>query len=220
MNAQQLKQQAAKAALQYIDDYDMSIGIGTGSTVNELIELLPQVKNRISSVVSSSEASTERLLAKGFKVESLNHCGDLSLYIDGADECDPHNRLVKGGGGALTREKIVAAAARRFVCIVDESKMVRLLGKFPLPIEVIPMARSLVARKMVGLGGEPVLREGFTTDNGNQILDVHHLSIINPVELEQKINQVAGVVSNGLFALRKADITLIAQKNGNILTQK
>ncbi|WP_223787909.1 ribose-5-phosphate isomerase RpiA [Marinicella meishanensis] len=219
MNSEQLKQQVAQAALEYINDYDMVIGIGTGSTVNHLIDLLPQVKNRIEAVVSSSEASTEKLTALGFNVKELNQTGDLSLYIDGADECDAHNRLIKGGGGALTREKIIAAASQKFVCIVDESKCVDLLGTFPLPIEVLPMARSFVARQMVKIGGQPIYREGFVTDNGNQIIDIHNLKILDPVELELKINQIPGVVTNGLFAGRKADVTLIAQADGRIRKQ-
>lgn len=219
MNIEQLKKQVAQAALAYINDYDMVIGIGTGSTVNELIDLLPQVKNRIDAVVSSSEESTKRLLAHGFNVKELNQTGDLSLYIDGADECDAHNRLIKGGGGALTREKIIAAASKQFICIVDESKCVDVLGKFPLPIEVLPMARSFVARQMVKLGGQPIYREGFITDNGNQIIDIHNLKILDPVALENKINQIPGVVTNGLFADRKADVTLVAQANGDIKKQ-
>lgn len=219
MNSEQLKQQVAQAALEYINDYDMVIGIGTGSTVNHLIDLLPQVKNRIEAVVSSSDASTERLTALGFNVKELNQTGDLSLYIDGADECDAHNRLIKGGGGALTREKIIAAASHQFVCIVDESKCVDLLGTFPLPIEVLPMARSFVARQMVKLGGQPIYREGFVTDNGNQIIDIHNLKILDPVELELTINQIPGVVTNGLFAGRKANVTLIAQADGSIRKQ-
>jgi ribose 5-phosphate isomerase A len=219
MNSDQLKQQAAEAALNYINDFDMVIGIGTGSTVNYLIDLLPQVKNRIEAVVSSSEASTQRLQALGFKVMELNQTGDLSLYIDGADESDAHNRLIKGGGGALTREKIIAAASKQFICIVDDSKMVDLLGKFPVPIEVLPMARSFVARQMVKLGGQPIYREGFVTDNGNPIIDIHNLKILDPVELENKINQIPGVVTNGLFAQRKADVVLIAQSNGEVVKQ-
>ena len=219
MNPKELKKQVAAAALNYINDYDMIIGIGTGSTVNELIDLLPKVKNRIEAVVSSSEESTQRLTALGFNVKELNQTGDLALYIDGADECDGHNRLIKGGGGALTREKIIAAASKQFICIVDESKCVSLLGKFPLPIEVLPMARSYVARQLVKLGGQPVYREGFTTDNGNQIIDIHNLKILDPIELETKINQIPGVVTNGLFAIRNADITLIANNNGEIIKQ-
>ena len=213
-----LKQQVAEAALQYIDDYDMVLGIGTGSTVNCLIDLLPTVKNRIDSVVSSSEASTERLKQLGFHVRDLNNCGTLSLYIDGADEVDAHNRLIKGGGGALTREKIIANASKRFVCIVDSSKQVDLLGTFPLPVEVIPMARSYVGRELAKLGGQPNFREGFVTDNGNWILDVHNLKIIDPPELENRINNIPGVVTNGLFAQRGADLTLVASASG-VVTQ-
>jgi ribose 5-phosphate isomerase A len=187
--------------------------------VNQFIELLPQVKDRIEAVVSSSEASTQRLEALGFNVRELNQTGDLALYIDGADECDVHNRLIKGGGGALTREKIIAGASKRFVCIIDESKCVDLLGAFPLPIEVLPMARSFVARQMVKLGGQPIYREGFVTDEGNQIIDIHNLKILDPVELETTINQIPGVVTNGLFAGRKADVTLIAQSDGTVRKQ-
>ena len=219
MNTEQLKLQVAQAALAYINDYDMVIGIGTGSTVNQLIDLLPQVKNRIDAVVSSSEVSTQRLQALGFNVKELNQTGDLTLYIDGADEFDAHNRLIKGGGGALSREKIIAAASKQFICIVDDSKQVDVLGKFPLPIEVLPMARSYVARQMVKLGGQPIYREGFVTDNGNPIIDIHNLKILDPVELENKINQIPGVVTNGLFAQRKADVVLIAQSDGEIVKQ-
>ena len=214
-----LKQQVAKAALDYIDAYDMVLGIGTGSTVNCLIDLLPSVKDRIDSVVSSSEASTELLQKHGFQVKELNNCGTLSLYIDGADEVDGHNRLIKGGGGALTREKIIANASERFVCIVDASKQVDILGEFPLPVEVIPMARSYVGRELAKLGGQPVFREDFTTDNGNWILDVHNLKILDPVDLETRINSIPGVVTNGLFAQRGADLTLIASTEG-IRTQR
>jgi ribose 5-phosphate isomerase A len=219
MNQDALKRVVAEQALTYINDYDMVIGIGTGSTVNQFIELLPQVKDRIEAVVSSSEASTQRLEALGFNVRELNQTGDLALYIDGADECDAHNRLIKGGGGALTREKIIAGASKRFVCIIDESKCVDLLGAFPLPIEVLPMARSFVARQMVKLGGQPIYREGFVTDEGNQIIDIHNLKILDPVELETTINQIPGVVTNGLFAGRKADVTLIAQSDGTVRKQ-
>jgi len=219
MNQDALKRVVAEQALTHINDYDMVIGIGTGSTVNQFIELLPQVKDRIEAVVSSSEASTQSLEALGFNVRELNQTGDLALYIDGADECDAHNRLIKGGGGALTREKIIAGASKRFVCIIDESKCVDLLGAFPLPIEVLPMARSFVARQMVKLGGQPIYREGFVTDEGNQIIDIHNLKILDPVELETTINQIPGVVTNGLFAGRKADVTLIAQNDGTVRTQ-
>lgn len=219
MNSDDLKQQAAKAALAYINFNKMRIGIGTGSTVNHLIDMLPQVKSSIDMVVSSSEESTKRLEAKGFKVKELNQTGDLDVYIDGADEFDAHNRLTKGGGGALTREKVIAAASKKFICIADESKQVDLLGEFPLPIEVLPMARSYVSRQMVKLGGKPIYREGFVTDNDNQIIDVHNLKILDPVELENKINQIPGVVTNGLFAQRKADVVLIAKSDGEVVKQ-
>lgn len=219
MNADQQKQAVAKAALNYIDEYDMVIGIGTGSTVNHFIDLLASVKDHIDAVVSSSEASTKKLKALGFHVKELNQTGDIGFYFDGADECDSHNRLIKGGGGALTREKVLAEAAETFICMVDASKKVDLLGHFPVPVEVIPMARSLVARKLVKLGGQPVFREGFITDNGNEILDVKNLKIIDPVQLEQAINAIPGVVSNGLFARRGADIALIADDNGTINKQ-
>ena len=215
MNQQhELKQQVALAALDYFDDYDMVVGIGTGSTVNCLIDVLPQVKNRIEACVSSSIETTRCLKNLGFQVKELNETGPLSLYIDGADECDSHNRLIKGGGGALTREKIIAAASDKFICIVDESKMVNILGDFPLPIEVIPMAQSHVGRAIATIGGQPILRQGFTTDNGNIIIDVHNLKIIDPLKLENQINNIAGVVCNGIFAHQKAYTTLIANKNG------
>lgn len=220
MNKQQeLKQQVALAALDYFDDYDMVVGIGTGSTVNCLIDILPKIRNRINACVSSSNETTKRLKEKGFEVQELNQTGPLSLYIDGADECDTHNRLIKGGGGALTREKIIAAASDKFICIVDEGKMVNILGHFPLPVEVIPMAQSHVGRALAIMGGQPILREGFTTDNGNIIIDVHNLKIIDPLGLENKINNIAGVVCNGVFAHQKAFATLIASENG-IKTQK
>ncbi len=209
-----LKKKVAEAALEYINLPRMRVGIGTGSTVNFLIDLLPRVKDRIEAVVSSSVASTERLEKHGFTVKELSEVGDLDIYIDGADECDPHNRLIKGGGGALTREKIIAWASQQFICIVDESKMVDVLGQFPLPVEVLPLARSFVARKMVGFGGMPEYREGFVTDNGCQILDVHNLKILDPVRLESDINQIPGVITNGLFALRSADVTLVATPDG------
>ena len=215
----ELKHKVALAALDYFDDYDMVVGIGTGSTVNCLIDVLPQVKNRIEACVSSSEETTRRLKEHGFVVKELNQTGPLSLYIDGADECDTHNRLIKGGGGALTREKIIAAASDKFICIVDESKMVNILGRFPLPIEVIPMAQSHVGRALAKLGGQPELRQGFTTDNGNIIIDVHNLKIIDPLQLEGEINNIAGVVCNGIFAYQKAYATLVANNDG-IKTQK
>jgi ribose 5-phosphate isomerase A len=182
--------------------------------VNYFIDGLAARKLRIKGAVSSSEASSARLKKHGFDVLDLNSTGDLSVYVDGADETDEHLRLIKGGGGALTREKIVAAAAQSFVCIVDDTKLVKTLGKFPLPVEVIPMARSYVARQLIKLGGQPVLRTGFTTDNGNPILDVHHLTILDPVELETAINQITGVVCVGLFARRPADVLLIGSDSG------
>jgi len=213
MNADQLKQQAALAALAHVEE-DSVLGIGTGSTVDLFIDALAAQKLRIRGAVSSSERSTTRLRRHGIDVLDLNTTGELDLYIDGADESDRHRRLIKGGGGALTREKIVAAASRRFICIADESKLVSVLGKFPLPVEVIPMARSYVARHLVALGGQPVYREGFVTDNGNQILDVHGLSIVDPVTMESELNQLAGVVTVGLFARRPADLVILGSPSG------
>ncbi len=215
MSTQQtLKQQAALAALEYFDDYDMVVGIGTGSTVNCLIDVLPKIDYKIKACVSSSEETTKRLYKLGFDVKDLNQTGPLSLYVDGADECDGHNRLIKGGGGALTREKIIAAASEKFICIVDQTKKVDVLGNFPLPVEVIPMAQSHVGRALAVLGGQPILRQGFTTDNGNVIIDVHNLSITDPLSLEKQINNIAGVVCNGIFALQKATTTIIASPEG------
>jgi len=208
-----MKKAAARAALDYVES-DTIIGIGTGSTANHFIDLLAGIKGRIEGTVASSVASAERLKKHGIPVFDLNAVGDLSLYVDGADESSHRLHLIKGGGGALTREKIVAAASKKFVCIADESKLVDVLGKFPLPVEVIPMARSYVARQIVKLGGQPVLREGFTTDNGNVILDVHNLKIMNPVELEGKLNNIVGVVTNGLFAMRPADVLILGTPNG------
>jgi ribose 5-phosphate isomerase A len=213
MSQDRRKQLAAEAALQYIQD-DMIVGVGTGSTVNYFIDGLVAQKLRIKGAVSSSEASTARLKKHGIEVLDLNSTGDLSVYVDGADETDEHLRLIKGGGGALTREKIVAAASQQFICVVDDTKLVKVLGKFPLPVEVIPMARSYVARQLVRLGGQPVLRTGFTTDNGNVILDVQHLTILDPVTLEREINQIAGVVCVGLFAHRPADLLIIGSDSG------
>lgn len=213
MTQDEMKKAAARAALEYVEAGTI-VGIGTGSTANHFIDLLAGMKGKIEGTVASSVASTERLKKHGIPVFELNAVGDIPLYVDGADESNRHLHLVKGGGGALTREKIVAAAAKIFVCIADESKLVDVLGKFPLPVEVIPMARSYVARQIVKLGGQPVLREGFTTDNGNVILDVHNLRILNPVELEQKLNNVVGVVTNGLFALRPADVLILGTPNG------
>jgi len=209
MDADARKKAAAQAALEYVDD-DILVGVGTGSTVNHFITALAARRHRIRGAVSSSEASTRLLREHGIDVVTLNEAGDLPVYVDGADEATRNLDLIKGGGGALTREKIVAAASRRFVCIVDDSKLVPVLGRFPLPVEVIPMARSLVARRLVGLGGQPILRQGYTTDNGNEILDVHNLKIANPRALEAEIGLLAGVVAVGLFARRGADILLVA----------
>jgi ribose 5-phosphate isomerase A len=213
MNQDIKKQRAAEAALEFVADGEV-IGVGTGSTVNFFIDALAPLKNRIAGAVSSSEASTRRLRTHGIEVLDLNSTGELGVYVDGADEATRALELIKGGGGALTREKIIAAASRRFVCIVDEQKVVERLGRFPLPVEVIPMARSLVARELARLGGEPVLREGFLTDNGNQILDVRGLDIADPAALETAINQVAGVVTVGLFARRPADVLLVGTAAG------
>lgn len=209
----ELKKQVAQAALKYVKPGSV-VGIGSGSTVNFFIDALATMKDDIEGAVSSSEASTERLKSHGIEVIELNHVGELPVYIDGADEIDEHLRMIKGGGGALTREKIVAAVADKFVCIVDQSKQVGRLGQFPLPVEVIPMARSYVARQIVTLGGDPEWRQGFVTDNGNLILDIHNLDILDPVQLEQQLNNIVGVVTNGLFAARKADIALIATPDG------
>ena len=218
MNANEKKQQAAAAALAYVEE-DTIIGIGTGSTVNLFIDALAARKLRIRGAVSSSEASTTRLKSHRIDVLDLNATGDLDLYVDGADESDAHLRLIKGGGAALTREKIVAAASRRFVCIIDETKLVPTLGKFPVPIEVIPMAQSYVARQMVKAGGQPIWREGYVTDNGNHIIDVHNLKIANPLELETRFNQIAGVVTVGIFANRPADVLLIGGASGTRTVQ-
>ncbi len=207
------KREAARAALKYLRPGE-PIGIGTGSTVNHFIDLLAPHKPDIPAAVSSSEASTARLKALGIPVVDLNDAGSLSLYVDGADEANRHLQLIKGGGGALTREKIIAAASRLFVCIADESKLVPALGKFPLPVEVLPMARSYVAREIIKLGGQPELRTGFTTDNGNPILDIHGLRIEKPLELEQRIAMIAGVVTVGLFAHRPADLLILGGAKG------
>ena len=203
------KRLAAEKAIEYLED-GMIVGVGTGSTVAYFIDALSAWKDRIEGAVSSSEQSTARLKAHGIEVIDLNTAGSLSLYVDGADECDPHKRLIKGGGAALTREKIIAEASERFVCIIDPSKQVDVLGKFPLPVEVVPMARSLVAREILRItGGQPVWRDGVVTDNGNVILDIHNLSIVDPVGTERELNQVPGVVSVGLFARRPADIVIV-----------
>lgn len=213
MNADRKKQLAAEAALVHVIE-DTIIGVGTGSTVNHLIDAIAARKLRIRGAVSSSEATTERLKRHRIEVFDLNSVGDLDVYIDGADESDARLRLIKGGGAALTREKIVAAASRRFICIADESKLVPVLGTFPLPVEVIPMARSYVARQLLTLGGHPVWREGVITDNGNQIIDVHGLKIAEPVALEDRINAIAGVVTVGLFARRRADVLILGTDDG------
>lgn len=209
----QLKRQAAEAALDYIEPNTI-VGVGTGSTVNYFIDALATRKHDIEGAVSSSEASTARLKAHGIEVFELNNVADLPVYVDGADEIDEHLRMVKGGGGALTREKIIAAVADKFICIADESKVVGRLGNFPVPVEVIPMARSYVAREIVKLGGDPVWRQGFVTDNGNVILDIHNFDILDPVQLEQQLNSIVGVVTNGLFADRGANLAIIATTNG------
>ena len=213
MNQDAKKAAAAELSLQYLDSGSI-VGVGTGSTVNFFIDAMAGVKNRIDGAVSSSEASTKRLQSHGIDVVSLAEAGTLDLYVDGADEANGHLQLIKGGGGALTREKIVASASRKFVCILDDSKLVDVLGDFPLPVEVIPMARSLVARELVALGGQPVWRENFITDNGNEILDVHGLRILDPLALESDINNLAGVVTVGIFAIRSADVLLIGTGSG------
>ncbi len=208
-----LKQQAALAALDYVEAGSI-VGVGTGSTVNFFIDGLAKIKHKIEGAVSSSEASTARLRAHGIEVFDLNGVGDIPVYIDGADETNAHLQLIKGGGGALTREKIIAHMAKTFVCVADESKMVPRLGKFPLPIEVIPMARSMIARELVKRGGQPVYRDGFVTDNGNQILDIHNLDIMEPAKLEAELNDIPGIVTVGLFALRPADVLILATAGG------
>lgn len=213
MTQDELKKLVAKAAIDYVES-DTVVGVGTGSTANFFIDELASIKYKIEGTVASSEASAERLKSHGIPVFDLNSVNEISVYVDGADETDAHLHLTKGGGGALTREKIVAAASKKFVCIADESKLVDVLGKFPLPIEVIPMARSYVAREIVKLGGQPIWREHFVTDNGNVILDVSGLSITNPSALEAQLNNLAGVVTNGLFALRPADVLLLGTADG------
>ena len=217
MTQDQLKQDVARAALEYITpklDQTSVIGIGTGSTANYFIDYLAEIKGAFASTVASSEASAERLRAHGIPVFDLNSVDEITVYIDGADETNAALELIKGGGAALTREKIVAAAAREFVCIADESKWVETLGNFPLPVEVIPMARSLVARELVKLGADPVYRDGVVTDKGNIILDLYNFSIANPVDIEQRINNITGVVTNGIFAQRPADVLLLGTANG------
>jgi ribose 5-phosphate isomerase A len=213
MLPQDKKRAVAQAAVQYVED-GMVLGIGTGSTVDQFIEALKDRKIQLEGAVSSSRATSDRLKAARIPELDLNSAGPLSLYIDGADEATRHGSLIKGGGAALTREKVVAAASKRFVCIIDDGKLVDVLGRYPLPVEVIPMARSYVARELVALGGNPVWREGIVTDNGNVILDVHHLQLTDPVAFETSVNQIAGVVTVGLFARRGADVLLVAGDGG------
>jgi ribose 5-phosphate isomerase A len=213
MTLDEMKKAAAEAALSYVES-GMVVGVGTGSTANHFIDGLARIKGRIDGAVASSQATAERLKSHGIAVLDLNSTGTLPLYVDGADEATKHLHLIKGGGGALTREKIVAAASEKFVCIADAGKLVGVLGAFPLPVEVIPMARSYVARQIVKLGGEPVLRDGFTTDNGNVILDVHNMNLVDPVETERRLDYVAGVVCNGIFAMRPADVLLLGTDSG------
>jgi ribose 5-phosphate isomerase A len=213
MTQDELKKKVAEAVLQHIKGVSV-LGVGTGSTVNHLINMLAENRGDVEATVSSSEGTTARLKSVGIPVIDLNEAGTLDVYVDGADEVNAHFQMIKGGGGALTREKIIGAASRKFICIADESKYVQTLGKFPLPIEVIPMARSYVARELVKMGGQPVWREGFVSDNGGQIIDIHNLEILNPVELEKIINDIPGVISVGIFAIRPADMVLLGGANG------
>ena len=218
-NAEQKKQAVARAAIEYVE-YDDIIGVGTGSTVDYFIEYLKPLKNKISGTVASSISTKEKLEANGIRVLDLNEVSDIPIYIDGADEVNPNLQLIKGGGGALTREKIIAGASHKFLCIVDESKVVDVLGKFPLPIEVLPMARSFVAREIIKIKGMPIWREELITDNGNIILDINHLDIIEPIKLEKELNQIPGVVTVGLFAARGADKVLVSNDNDVIELKK
>lgn len=213
MTQDEMKIAAAQAALEYVEP-GMVVGIGTGSTANHFIDLLATIKHKVDGTVASSIASEERLKSHGIPVMDLNNSGQLSLYVDGADESDKHLNLIKGGGGALTREKIVAGASDKFICIADETKLVDVMGKFPLPVEVIPMAQSYIAREIVKMGGKPELREGFTTDNGNIIIDIHGLEIFEPVKMEAEFNQLPGIVTVGLFAQRSADVLILGTPNG------
>lgn len=215
MDQNALKKLVGEYAIKYVED-DSIVGVGTGSTVKYFIDALATIKDRIKGAVSSSEASTNLMKQYGIEVFDLNSVGELDIYVDGADEIDHYLHMTKGGGAALTREKIIAAVAKKFICIADESKYVPLLGGFPLPVEVIPMARSYVAREIVKLGGTPVWRENCVTDNGNWILDVHNLTIVNPLDLEQKLNNIVGVVTNGLFAMRKANELVLGRANGTV----
>jgi ribose 5-phosphate isomerase A len=213
MSIDDMKKRAAEAALEYVED-NVVLGVGTGSTVNYFIDALSRIKHRIDGVVSSSEATTQRLKACKIPVLNLNAAGPLPLYVDGADEVNRQLQMIKGGGGALTREKIVAAASELFVCIADQTKLVDVLGAFPLPVEVIPMARSHVGRELLRRGGQPVLRENVVTDNGNLIIDVYNLQILEPAKLEAELNNIAGVITVGLFALRPADVLLLGMEDG------
>ncbi len=213
MTQDELKQAVAKAAIAYVQEGTI-VGVGTGSTANYFIDYLAEMKHLIEGAVASSEATRNRLQSHGIPVFDLNAVDEIPVYVDGADEADPNLCLIKGGGGALTREKIIAAVATQFVCIADASKKVPVMGKFPLPVEVIPMARSHVARQIVKLGGDPVYRNGFVTDNGNIILDIHNMQIAEPVKLEAQLNNIVGVVTNGLFAMRSADVLLLGTANG------
>lgn len=213
MSTEKKKQLAAESALDYIQVGDV-IGIGTGSTANYFIDALAKIKGKLDGAVASSEASAKRLKQHGIQVLDLNSVSNLPVYVDGADEATRHRHLIKGGGGALTREKIVAGVSEKFICIADDSKLVDTLGAFPLPIEVIPMARSHVARQLVKQGGIPELREGFITDNGNLIIDIHNLEILNPVEKERELNHIAGVVTVGIFAIRPADVLILGRQSG------
>ena len=213
MDQNEKKLNVAKAAVKHIHN-DCLLGMGTGSTVNFLIDLLPEIKNKISAVASSSVQTENLLKMNGFEVQALNQLGMLDLYIDGADEATKNFHLIKGGGGALTREKILAENSKKFICIADETKLVKRLGIFPLPIEVIPMARSFVSREIIKYHGKPVYRESFVTDNGNEIIDIHNLDIVDPIQLENDLNQIPGVVTVGIFARRKADVLLIAGEHG------
>ncbi|MAR82804.1 MAG: ribose 5-phosphate isomerase A [Gammaproteobacteria bacterium] len=213
MDQNEKKLNVAKAAVKHIHN-DCLLGMGTGSTVNFLIDLLPEIKNKISAVASSSVQTENLLKMNGFEVQALNQLGMLDLYIDGADEATKNLHLIKGGGGALTREKILAENSKKFICIADETKLVKRLGIFPLPIEVIPMARSFVSREIIKYHGKPVYRESFVTDNGNEIIDIHNLDIVDPIQLENDLNQIPGVVTVGIFARRKADVLLIAGEHG------
>ena len=215
MTQDEMKKAAAAAALEYVEP-GMVVGIGTGSTANHFIDLLAEVKHKIDATVASSIASADRLKAHGITVLDLNDAGELSLYVDGADESNKALHLIKGGGGALTREKIVAAASKKFVCIADETKLVDTLGKFPLPVEVIPMAQSYIGREIVKMGGKPALRDGFTTDNGNIIIDVHDMEIVDAIKMEADFNKLAGVVTVGLFASRPADVLILGTPNGAV----